>query len=94
MSYVTWCVIALSTSCGENTGLLRNSLQAKEATAELTQDTAPQEAESKLMMVTSFWNVLDFLAFFPPLLELCLFHGANVSFTLGQFDFRWFKILR
>lgn len=45
-------------------------------------------------MVTSLWNVLDFLAFFPPLLELCLFHGANVTFTLGGLDLRWFKILR
>lgn len=45
-------------------------------------------------MVTSLWNVLDFLAFFPPLLELALFHGANVPIRLGQFDFRWFKILR
>lgn len=53
-----------------------------------------QEADSKLVMVTSFWNILDFLAFFPPLLEICLFHGANVAFTLGQFDLRWFKILR
>ena len=53
-----------------------------------------QEAESKLVMVTSLWNILDFLAFFPPLLELVLFHGANVPIRLGQFDFRWFKILR
>ena len=53
-----------------------------------------QEAESKLRMVTSLWNVLDFLAIFPPLIELVLLHGANVPFTLGRLDLRWFKILR
>lgn len=53
-----------------------------------------QEAESKLRMVTSLWNVLDFLAIFPPLVELALLHGANVPFTLGRLDLRWFKILR
>ena len=45
-------------------------------------------------MVTSLWNVLDFLAIFPPLIELVLLHGANVPFTLGRLDLRWFKILR
>ena len=45
-------------------------------------------------MVVGFWNVLDLLAFFPPLLEVCLLHGANVPFKLGRFDLRWFKILR
>ncbi len=55
---------------------------------------AGQEAESKLRMVTSLWNVLDFLAIFPPLVELVLLHGANVPFTLGRLDLRWFKILR
>ena len=53
-----------------------------------------QEAESKLRMVTSQWNVLDVLASFPPLVELVLLHGANVPFTLGRLDLRWFKILR
>ena len=53
-----------------------------------------QEAEFKLRMVIGFWNVLDLLAFFPPLLEACLLHGANVPFKLGRFDLRWFKILR
>ncbi|KAK9826205.1 hypothetical protein WJX81_007538 [Elliptochloris bilobata] len=52
------------------------------------------EAENKLRMVTSLWNVLDFLAIFPPLVELVLLHGANVPFTLGRLDLRWFKILR
>ena len=45
-------------------------------------------------MVTSLWNVLDFLAIFPPVVELVLLHGANVPFTLGRLDLRWFKILR
>lgn len=45
-------------------------------------------------MATSLWNVLDFLAIFPPLVELVLLHGANVPFTLGRLDLRWFKILR
>ena len=45
-------------------------------------------------MATSLWNVLDFLAIFPPLVELALLHGANVPFTLGRLDLRWFKILR
>lgn len=45
-------------------------------------------------MIVGFWNVLDLLAFFPPLLEACLLHGANVPFKLGRFDLRWFKILR
>ena len=53
-----------------------------------------QEAEQKLRMVTSFWNVLDALAVFPPLAELLLFHGAGVSFRPGRLDLRWFKILR
>lgn len=53
-----------------------------------------QEAEFKLRMIVGFWNVLDLLAFFPPLLEACLLHGANVPFKLGRFDLRWFKILR
>lgn len=53
-----------------------------------------QDAENKLRMVTSLWNVLDFLAIFPPVVELVLLHGANVPFTLGRLDLRWFKILR
>ncbi|KAK9808990.1 hypothetical protein WJX72_007481 [[Myrmecia] bisecta] len=52
------------------------------------------EAESKTRMLVSVWNVLDILAFAPPLLEALLMHGANVPFKLGRFDFRWFKILR
>ena len=53
-----------------------------------------QEAESKTRMLSSVWNVLDFVAFFPPLLELALMYGANLPFRLGRFDLRWFKILR
>ena len=53
-----------------------------------------QDAENKLRMMTSLWNVLDFLAIFPPIVELVLLHGANVPFTLGRLDLRWFKILR
>ncbi len=53
-----------------------------------------QEAESKTRMLCSVWNVLDFVAFFPPLLELALMYGANLPFRLGRFDLRWFKILR
>lgn len=45
-------------------------------------------------MLCSVWNVLDFAAFFPPLLELALMYGANLPFRLGRFDLRWFKILR
>jgi hypothetical protein len=45
-------------------------------------------------MLASVWNVLDFLAFFPPLMEVVLMHGANLPFRLGRFDLRWFKILR
>ncbi|EIE18822.1 hypothetical protein COCSUDRAFT_59753 [Coccomyxa subellipsoidea C-169] len=52
------------------------------------------EAESKTRMLCSVWNVLDFAAFFPPLLELALMYGANLPFRLGRFDLRWFKILR
>ncbi|BDA48910.1 probable potassium channel subfamily T member 2 at N-terminal half [Coccomyxa sp. Obi] len=52
------------------------------------------EAESKTRMLCSVWNVLDFVAFFPPLLELALMYGANLPFRLGRFDLRWFKILR
>ncbi len=41
------------------------------------------------------WNLLDVLAFVPPLVEAFLMHGAHVTwFTFGRFDFRWFKILR
>lgn len=53
-----------------------------------------QEAESKTRMLSSVWNILDFVAFFPPLLELALMYGANLPFRLGRFDLRWFKILR
>lgn len=53
-----------------------------------------QEAESKLRMVLGFWNLLDLLAFLPPLLESCLLYAANMPFNLGRFDLRWFKILR
>ena len=53
-----------------------------------------QEAESKLRMVFSFWNLLDVCAFAPPLVELLLVRGAKVPFQMGRFDFRWFKILR
>ena len=34
------------------------------------------------------------MAFFPPLLETALLYGAKLSFSLGRFDLRWFKILR
>lgn len=45
-------------------------------------------------MLSSVWNILDFAAFFPPLMEVALMHGANMPFSLGRFDLRWFKILR
>ena len=45
-------------------------------------------------MVFSFWNMLDFFAFFPPLLELWVAHSISINFSMGHFDFRWFKILR
>ena len=45
-------------------------------------------------MVVSFWNLLDFLAFFPPLLEHLVAHSIRINFSMGHFDFRWFKILR
>ena len=45
-------------------------------------------------MVLSPWNMLDFFAFFPPLLELWVNHSIRISFSMGHFDFRWFKILR
>ena len=60
----------------------------------LTQRPAAQEAESKIRTLTTVWNVLDFMAFFPPLLETALLYGAKLSFSLGRFDLRWFKILR
>ena len=60
----------------------------------LTQRPPAQEAESKLRTLTTVWNVLDFMAFFPPLLETALLYGAKLSFSLGRFDLRWFKILR
>lgn len=53
-----------------------------------------QDAEQKWAMVLSPWNMLDFFAFFPPLLELWVNHSIRISFSLGHFDFRWFKILR
>lgn len=47
-------------------------------------------------MATSLWNVLDFLAVFPPLLELALTGGAAppVAVRGSSLDLRWFKILR
>ena len=53
-----------------------------------------QEAESKIRTLTTIWNILDFMAFFPPLMELALLYGAKLPFSLGRFDLRWFKILR
>ena len=53
-----------------------------------------QEAESKVRTLTTVWNLLDFMAFFPPLMEMALLYGAKLSFSLGRFDLRWFKILR
>ena len=53
-----------------------------------------QEAESKIRTLTTIWNVLDFMAFFPPLMELALLYGAKLPFSLRRFDLRWFKILR
>ena len=46
-------------------------------------------------MVFSLWNVLDFLAVFPPLLELALTGGTSgVAVRGSRLDLRWFKILR
>ena len=53
-----------------------------------------QEAESKIRMLGTIWNLLDFMAFFPPLMEMALLYGAKLPFSLGRFDLRWFKILR
>ena len=53
-----------------------------------------QDAEQKWRMVLSFWNLLDFFAFFPPLLEHLVAHSIRINFSMGHFDFRWFKILR
>ncbi|PSC70953.1 transcription factor MYB44-like isoform B [Micractinium conductrix] len=50
-------------------------------------------AESKVRMLTSFWNACDLLSFLPPLLELGL-RSTGVSFSLGGIDLRWTKILR
>ena len=36
-------------------------------------------------------NYMDFLT---KLLETALLYGAKLSFSLGRFDLRWFKILR
>ncbi|KAL4448241.1 hypothetical protein ABPG75_005460 [Micractinium tetrahymenae] len=52
-------------------------------------------ADSKLRMLTSFWNLCDLLSFAPPLLELLLRStGLWTSFSLGGIDLRWTKILR
>ncbi|KAL4423371.1 hypothetical protein ABPG77_004302 [Micractinium sp. CCAP 211/92] len=52
-------------------------------------------ADSKLRMLTSWWNVCDLLSFAPPLLELLLRStGMWTSFSLGGIDLRWTKILR
>ena len=53
-----------------------------------------QEAESKSHMLASVWNWLDFLACFPPLVELIILHGTSLPFRLGRIDLRWFKLLR
>ena len=53
-----------------------------------------QEAESKLRMLGSVWNVLDFLAFFPPLAEALLLNATSLPFRMGRIDLRWFKLLR
>ncbi len=53
-----------------------------------------QEAESKVRMLASVWNVLDFLAFFPPLAEALLLHATDLPFRMGRIDLRWFKLLR
>ena len=45
-------------------------------------------------MLASVWNVLDFLACFPPLVELIILHGTSLPFRLGRIDLRWFKLLR
>ena len=51
-------------------------------------------------MVLSFWNVLDFLAVFPPLLDLAAVRAAPLTGAAraaargARFDFRWFKALR
>ena len=52
-----------------------------------------QAAKSKLRMMLALGNVLDFIAFVPPLVEL-LMASVNVPFNLGRFDLRWIKILR
>lgn len=45
-------------------------------------------------MVTSFWNLCDFLAFAPPLLELALRSHLPAVSLLAGIDLRWFKLLR
>ena len=45
-------------------------------------------------MLRSPWNLLDALAVFPPLLEHLVAHSIRINFSMGTFDFRWFKILR
>eukprot|EP00884_Botryococcus_braunii_P010005 jgi/Botrbrau1/19005/Bobra.0100s0039.1 len=51
-------------------------------------------ADNKLRAFLSFWNLLDLFAVFPPLLEWALLCLHYSGFSLGRFDFRWFKILR
>ena len=53
-----------------------------------------RKPKARVRTLTTVWNVLDFMAFFPPLLETALLYGAKLSFSLGRFDLRWFKILR
>lgn len=56
-----------------------------------------QRADNKARMAFSLWNVLDFLAVFPPLLELALTGragGVAARVRGSPVDLRWFKLLR